>query len=132
MANLDLAADHEELGKSESHRFEDLHFSAYYTDPGSGRTEQRRFDVRITREPIHVYVIGTQSGGGLPAPVYVSADYADGRPASTTVELRYQGQIATLHTNRYGVGKASMIPGERTIWRNGSALQGIAPGKSER
>jgi hypothetical protein len=111
VANLDLTEDHENLRTDENKRFEDLHFAAYYTDPGSGRTEQRRFDVRITRGPIHIYLIRSEAGGELPAPVYVSTDYADGAPASTTVELRYQGQVATLHTNRYGLGKASILAG---------------------
>ena len=51
------------------------------------RTEQRRFDVRITREPIHVYVIRSDDGGPLPITVYVATSYAEGRPAQTTVEL---------------------------------------------
>ena len=106
-AALDLKADLELLAKSENRRFEDLHFAAYYTDPSSGRTEQRRFDVRITLQEIHVYVIGT-GDGTLALPVYVSASYADGTPASAQVELRYQGRVTTLHTNRYGVGKGQL------------------------
>src|SRR5690606_39273754 len=35
-------------------KYEDLHFTAYVTDPTTNRTEQRRFDVRITDQPIHV------------------------------------------------------------------------------
>ncbi len=112
VAELDLRADHDDLGKSEDQRFRDVHFAAYYTDPSSRRTEQRRFDVRLTREPIHVYIIGTASRGPLPVPVYVSTDYADGRPASTQVELRYRGRIATLHTNQYGVGRALLTSDE--------------------
>ena len=105
-ATLDLAPDHKELSQSDSERFRDIHFAAYYTDPASGRTEQRRFDIRITREPVHVYLIPGNGGRGFPAPVYVSTDYADGRPAAASVELRYQGRLTTLHTNQYGVGKA--------------------------
>ena len=106
VARLEVAADHHTLISDSNQRFADLHFAAYYTDPSSERTEQRRFDVRLTREPIHVYLTWSQAGGPLPVPIYVSTDYADGRPAETSVELRYQGHLVQLRTNRYGVGKA--------------------------
>jgi hypothetical protein len=109
VAELQLKEDHEELQKSDYERFQDVHFVAYYTDSNSGRTEQRRFDVRITREPIHVYVLPVNCSGPLPVPVYVSTSYADGNPASTSVEIRYHSQVATLHTNRYGVGKTFLM-----------------------
>lgn len=106
IADLDLADDQEELQRDNGPRFRDVHLAAYYTDPASNRTEQRRFDVRITREPIHVYIITGEPVGNAPVPIYVSTDYADGTPASTRVEVHYQEQTVTLHTNRYGVGKA--------------------------
>lgn len=108
-AQLDLKADHDELLGSDTQRFEDLHFAAYFTDPVSRRTEQRRFDVRITREPLHVYLIRTDGGGQLPSPVYVSTSYSDGRPASAYVSIQFQGTTTTLTTNRYGVGKTSLV-----------------------
>jgi uncharacterized protein YfaS (alpha-2-macroglobulin family) len=95
IADLDLKADQQELRESESQRFQDIHFAAYYTDPGSGRTEQRRFDVRITREPIHIYLIHTNSGAS--SPVYVSTSYADGKPASAAVDIVLQNRTTSLH-----------------------------------
>src|SRR5439155_27106586 len=81
-AAVSLKAEHEDLAESDKERFKDVHFAAYYTDATSHRTEQRRFDLRITREAIHVYVIRSDGGGSLPQPVYISTSYADGRPAS--------------------------------------------------
>ena len=101
IADLNLNADHEDLKNSEQ-RYQDIHFAAYCTDPASGRTEQRRFDVRITREPIHVYVIHAQASSA----VYISTSYADGKPASTTVEIFLPNRTISLRTNQYGIGKA--------------------------
>ena len=112
VAQINLKADHDDLQQSDTQRFDDVHFAAYYTDSASGRTEQRRFDVRITREPIHVYLIRTDGGGSLPSPVYVSTSYADGRPASASVSIQFQGKTASLTTNRYGVGKTALVNGE--------------------
>jgi hypothetical protein len=109
LAHLDLIGPGEDLRDQERDRFKDLHYAAYYTDPGSGRTEQRKFDLRITREPIHVYVVRANASGPLPASVYVSTYYADGRPAETTVELKLEGRTAAARTNRYGVGKAYLV-----------------------
>jgi len=100
-ALLNVADDWDELKKREEIRFQDLHFAASYQDPSSGRTEQRRFDVRLSREPIHVYLTPGNQGQ-----VYVSTVYADGQPAASMVTLRFQHRIVKLTTNRYGVGKA--------------------------
>ncbi len=105
VAQLDLKSDHNDLQKAYQERFRDIHFASYYKDVTSGRTEQRRFDIRITLQPIHIYVIRSGEGGLLPAALYVSASYADGRPASAEVEILFPDKIIRLHTNKYGVGK---------------------------
>jgi hypothetical protein len=111
---LDLKADQGELQKSFDDRFRDIHFAAYYKDVTSGRTEQRRFDIRITREPIHIYVVRSHGGGLLPTPIYISTSYADGRPASAAVDIRIHGKTISLHTNRYGLGKAMLVNNEES------------------
>lgn len=132
VATVDLTKDHEQLRADDYQRFRDLTFAAYYTDSSTGRTEQRRFDLRITKDPIHVYVI--QSSGspsnGLPLEFYVSTDYADGTPAQCDVEINWLGgqqsprnialgvpleePLRHVRTNRYGVAKVSglSIPSE--------------------
>jgi len=122
VAHLDLTRDHDELEKNDYERFRDLRFAAYFTDTSTGRTEQRRFDARLTKEPIHIYVIGNASAPqGLPLDFYISTDYADGSPAACDVEVTWTAQkrgrsqlpieqpLRRIHTNHYGVAKVSGI-----------------------
>lgn len=125
VAKVDLTKDHGQLQGDDYERFRDLTFAAYYKDSSTGRTEQRRFDLRVTKDPIHVYVIessGSQSNG-LPLEFYVSTDYADGSPVQCDVEINWvdghqpsknaalsapvEQPLRRIHTNRYGVAKVS-------------------------
>jgi len=124
VANVDLEDEHEDLGSWE--QFRDLTFAAYFTDPSTNRTEQRRFSLRVTREAIHVYLIRSTyesvQSHELPLQFYVSTFYADGSPARCKVnvalvpdedpEAEEKGTVRrlrrTIHTNRYGLAKASV------------------------
>jgi hypothetical protein len=102
---------------NEYNRLYDLSYAAYFTDPSTQRTEQRRFDLRITQQAIHTYAYSI--GRRLPLVLYVSATYADGSPAECKlavrkVELRngetgghiFLGPVvARGATNRYGLAK---------------------------
>ena len=132
VVNVDLAKDHAHLQGDDYERFRDLKFAAYYTDSSTGRTEQRRFDLRVTKDPIHVYVIGSSGSPsqGLPLKFYLSTDYADGSPVQCDVEISWianqqaskNGVLAApveqplrrVRTNRYGVAKVSglTVPGD--------------------
>lgn len=114
-ARFDLSEEHEDLAE-DSDRFRDLNFTAYFTDLTTNKTEQRRFDVRLTREPIHVYWIGNQSyhNPKLPVTAYVSTFYADGSPAICDIELKGREEdgedkkyrtLQKIKTNSYGAGK---------------------------
>jgi hypothetical protein len=125
VAKLGLTKDHQHLNEDEYQRFRDLTFAAYYTDSSTGRTEQRRFDIRVTKDPIHVYVIelGGSLSKGLPLEFYLSTDYADGSPAQCDVEISWvssqqssrtaiqaaavEQPLRRVRTNRYGVAKVS-------------------------
>jgi A-macroglobulin TED domain/Alpha-2-macroglobulin family/Carboxypeptidase regulatory-like domain/MG2 domain/A-macroglobulin receptor binding domain/Alpha-2-macroglobulin bait region domain/Macroglobulin domain MG3 len=127
IAHVKLEEAHEDLKDSSWRHFKDVTYAAYFTDTSTGRTEQRRFDLRITKEPIHVYVLGdtrTQSAG-LPLEFYVSTFYADGTPAQCDVFIN-QGsdddeetevpeknapgkRIASLRTNAYGLAKMNNL-----------------------
>ena len=120
VAQLDLKSAHEDLADDyDDQHFKDITYAAYITDPTTNRTEQRRFDVRVTREPIHVYVLETYNWSyspQLPVKFYVSTFYADGSPARCKVDVSftddadYDGtkkQVATVTTNRYGLAKIS-------------------------
>lgn len=90
-------------------QFEDLRYAAYVTDPSSGRTEQRRFTIRVSRDPIHIYVFGDSASGGR-ARFYLSSYYPDGQPAVCDVRISQKiGDapqfLRSLKTNRYGVAK---------------------------
>ncbi|HEX6622707.1 MAG TPA: MG2 domain-containing protein, partial [Pyrinomonadaceae bacterium] len=104
VARIDLGKAHSELPADDRReRFADLNYAAYFTDTTTNRTEQRRFDLRVTREAIHVYVVEPRydesQTGGFPLEFYVSTFYADGTPASCAVAVadpRQPVQVARL------------------------------------
>ncbi|MFN8006045.1 MAG: MG2 domain-containing protein [Terriglobia bacterium] len=110
---LDLSEHGAELEEYSRRKFRDLTYTAYVTDPSSGRTEERRFDVRVTKYPIHVYYVSQGSSRrGLPNEFFVSTSYADGTPAQCEVEIQTitadgSGDriLANVRTNRYGVAR---------------------------
>ncbi len=123
IAKIDLANAHKDFADDTYRRFQDLSYAVYFTDQTTGRTEQKRFDLRVTREPIHVYFISDYyQAKGLPMQFYVSASYADGTPAicditiserkeiddSATIEKRFtEHRLRTVKTNRFGIAKVS-------------------------
>lgn len=123
VAKVDLSKRHKELAGQDYARFEDVSYTAHLTDLITNRTEQRRFDLRVTREPIHVYVIGDGKRiRGEPIDVYVSTSYADGTPAECEVNISQNfsndaadvrpdrlRHIRTVKTNRYGVARCARI-----------------------
>jgi hypothetical protein len=123
---INLADDQEKLSDNDYSRFKDVSYAAYFTDATTKRTEQRRFDLRITREAIHVYVISKDyyesRNRNLPLTFYISANYADGSPAASqaSVELAPESDnnvqqssdiprhlLTTIRTNRYGLAKVT-------------------------
>lgn len=114
LAKFDLTEAHEELEDDDDDKFDDLKFTAYFTDLTTNRTEQRRFDVRVTREPIHVYLIGERYGQhpDLPVNRYISTFYADGTPVACDVEVNGSEEdedefktFQKLKTNSLGAGR---------------------------
>ena len=119
VAMLDLKSPHEDLENSYYGHFRDITYAAYFTDPTTNRTEQRRFDVRVTKDPIHVYVIQPYDWSysrELPVKFFVSTFYADGSPARSKVKVTFTDdvdyadttkRVATVTTNRYGLAEVS-------------------------
>ena len=116
IAKVDLKDEFADLTYRNWKNFEDLHFAAYYTDSTTNRTEQKRFDVRISKEPIHVYFVGKtyELSQKLPISAYVSTFYADGTPAICDVEIKGKEDgesdskyktLQRLKTNSFGAGK---------------------------
>ncbi|HEU4435558.1 MAG TPA: MG2 domain-containing protein, partial [Pyrinomonadaceae bacterium] len=120
VAQLDLKSAHQELADEyDDRRFKDITYAAYITDPTTNRTEQRRFDVRVTTDPVHVYVLEAYNwsySSQLPVKFYVSTFYADGSPARCNVNVSFTDEpdddtakkhVTTVTTNRYGLAKIS-------------------------
>lgn len=107
IAKFDLSAAIADLEQSSWQRYRDLNFAAYFTDLTTNRTEQRRFDIRLSKEPIHIYLIRNYSNNpNLPVKMYVSTFYADGKPAVCNVEVSGKGNHLTrFRTNSLGAGK---------------------------
>lgn len=125
IARLNLSGEHEKLDDWDYRRYIDVTYAAYFTDPTTNRTEQRRFDLRVTKEPIHLYIVtNNYRNRTVPLRFYVSASYADGTPARCKVDVtvsnsnfdsRFQKReitsksLVTVRTNRYGVAKVTGV-----------------------
>ena len=118
--NINLDKDLAELTDSDYQRYEDLKFAAYFTDATTNRTEQRRFDLRITKSPIHIYVVtdGYEYAQSLRLPLnfYVSASYADGKPAQCRITINGsldqpgEGVTRVIKTNHDGLARVKGFP----------------------
>lgn len=117
-AKMSLAEAQKLLTSDDWKRFDDVKFSAYFTDYTTNRTEQKRFDVRITKEPIHIYFIrqAADPNPKVPFLFYVSTFYADGTPvkADLKIEGNYRDttlttKIAEAKTNSYGASKFEVV-----------------------
>lgn len=106
-AKFDLTRELAQLMQSSWIRYQDISYAAYYTDPSTNRTEQRRFDIRLSKEPIHIYFIQWNTNHpDLRTPGYVSTFYADGTPAVCNVEVRDDALMrARFKTNSLAAGK---------------------------
>ncbi len=134
-ALINLAEEHQKLSESTSTQFQDLSYAAYFTDPTTNRTEQRRFDLRVTKHAIHIYLVKDNylQTNGFPTQFYVSASYADGTPAACEVMIKKEKEqrssawpnfsdftrLSSAHasppvnrrvaTNRFGVAKVENL-----------------------
>ncbi|HBB96878.1 MAG TPA: hypothetical protein DC054_15980 [Blastocatellia bacterium] len=117
IAHVKLGEEHDKLQDEDYSRFADLTYGAYFTDATTNRTEQRRFDLRITKDAIHVYVVNrTRQARDFPLEFYISTSYADGTPASCDVavsrawdeeESPREVPLRTIKTDRYGLAKVT-------------------------
>ncbi|HTS12749.1 MAG TPA: MG2 domain-containing protein [Candidatus Limnocylindrales bacterium] len=134
-AAIDLAQEHKEFADDDSFRFHDVGYTAYFTDPTTKRTEQRHFDLRITKHRIHIYVIPSDElPGRNTVDFYVSTFYADGTPAACDVSIempqanpragpaRPPMLLRTIHTNSYGLARVSDLPVPGSVIKEGLTL----------
>jgi hypothetical protein len=120
LAHINLAPEHDALKKEDYSRYRDLSYAAYFTDATTNRTEQRRFDLRLTKDAIHIYALErtVKQARGFPLEFYVSTAYADGTPASCEVAIsrvwerddaRPEIALHTVKTNKYGLAKVKAL-----------------------
>ncbi len=119
-ANIKLKDEYENLD-DDYNEYRDLNFVAYFTDDSTKRTEQRRFDLRVSREPIHVRIIGIPNyqNKNLPFGFYITTFYADGTPAICDLTLGEMDSDETDaktirtqklgKTNQFGAAKISNL-----------------------
>lgn len=128
-ADVPLKDDFQDFSENKYEKYRDIDLAAYVTDASTQRTEQRRFDLRITHQPIHMYIsrINTLLIGS-PAEFYITAYYADGAPASVDVAIaalkpNSNGTFdeddahsleavplkATVRTNTYGLARVNAL-----------------------
>lgn len=97
---------------SERIQFSDRHLVAYVTDGSTNRTEQHKFDLRISRHPINVYVAKNEQEQHDQV-VYISAYLPDGQPARATASVVGNGKkLASAETNRYGLARLAFGGGD--------------------
>jgi hypothetical protein len=117
--HFDLSEAHAGLEDDDNLQFHDVNVAAYVTDLATGRTEQRRFELRVTKNPIHVYVSSMpRRNPKMPPTFFVSTFYADGRPARCKVQVSLYDDsdddknqkkrfLRTVETNKYGLARVS-------------------------
>ena len=97
--------------------FVDLHYTAYVTEAATHRTEQRKFDLRISRAPIHIYVVRAELSE-VSRPIYVTTYTPDGQPTQCDLEVLKDGvKLGAGRSNRLGVARidAALREGEIVI-----------------
>ncbi len=126
-AKVELENEFKSFDPETYSHYEDLVLAAYVTDLSTKRTEQRRFRIRLSQQPIHLFAISGEawSPATESATLYVTSSYADGTPASVNGTLYFaepndQGEFEKalwqagrskalgFHTNRFGVGKVTL------------------------
>lgn len=111
LAHIDLSED-EKLYRSREpiNAFRDIHFAAYVTDTSTGRTEQRRFDLRIASQALNVnWTGGYQQVRDLPVRGFLTIDTADGLPHSAHVTVFLLPQKAVDETLRHRLARAVVL-----------------------
>lgn len=120
VAKINLSEAIADLKESDYRKYEDMNFAAYFTDLTTNKTEQKRFDIRVSKEPIHVYLIGNREDKNINTPItsYVTTFYADGTPVSCDVVVNAKNQdddsdtfkkLKELKTNKLGAGKFEFL-----------------------
>jgi hypothetical protein len=133
IAHVILKNQFEDFEPSHWNRYRDLDLAAYVTDLSTGRTEQRRFQLRLSAQPIHLYMLTSDvSSADAPLALYVTSSYADGTPASVDGNIigvrpnakgdfddqpdaAHRVALARFHTNQFGIARIDLPPLTRDL-----------------
>src|SRR5579871_941298 len=103
-----LATVDTEAEISEYRKFEDRHFIVFLTDVSTNRTEQRKFDIRISREPVHIYAVRMENNAAARR-LYVTTYSPDGTPLRANVEVANGAAVlGSGKTNRFGLTRIDL------------------------
>jgi hypothetical protein len=108
--HLDLKDKFADFKDRDYERYLDVDYRAVVTDLSSGRSEPRRFLVRLTHDPVHIY-FRLLSGSDREGDFLVTANSAEGRPLIRKVTLdwvdddSHATRAAAVTTNQYGLAK---------------------------
>ncbi|MFZ1083717.1 MAG: alpha-2-macroglobulin family protein [Terracidiphilus sp.] len=117
---LDVKQDTEDFKKSDYQNYQDLNYRALVTDASTGKTEPVRFTVRLTKEPVHIFM-NRLGGDGREGEYMIRTSYADGAPAKCAVTFDWidtnerAARAASVTTNRFGLAKVLLHYPERTV-----------------
>jgi len=106
--HLDVKSDFEDFKEMDYQRYNDLQYRAIVTDATTGRSEPRNFTVRLTRDPVHMY-LDALGGNEHEGDYLLTTSYADGSPAAAKVTLDWMDagshptRAAVVSTNRLGL-----------------------------
>jgi hypothetical protein len=106
-------------------RFNDSSVAVFLTDTSTGRTEQQRFTLRVSLQPIHLYVAQGPLRAGSERSLYITSSYVDGSPASVdglietatpngagkferSPDPARRTKLGTFHTNSYGIARVPL------------------------
>ena len=120
---VDLNALQKDFKGNSYRKFQDIKYAAYVTDTTTGRAEQKRFMVRLSHDPIHVYVnyappidhkltmqISTFLPDGTPAPSRLKIFEAIDDKNSDEPDAVIPGaMLASVETNKFGLAKVSNL-----------------------
>jgi len=107
---LDVKSDFDDLAGDTYERYTELAWRAIVTDASTGRSEPRKFTVRLSRDPVHIY-LSEPLGDEREGDVIVSTSYADGTPVACKLEFDWMDEnskatrTASIVTNRFGLAK---------------------------
>ena len=111
--HLDVKEDFADFKDRDDERYQDVRYRAIVTDATTGRSEPRNFTVRLTHDPVHIY-LRALGGNDREDDYLVLTSYADGAPAACKVTLDWMDEnshptrAATAATNRYGLARVHL------------------------